>query len=704
MPRWDENGRPIPDAPVRRWDANGKPLKDRPLTQAEQAALDYTRRIAEVSAMAARRPSPPRVRPAETRGRQRAATRGQALYEDAQQVQGSGVLQGIAGVGDALAYASGGAPGLASAGILPSQLLNATGLSYVPQTTEGEYAQTIASMAPGAIAPGSAARKVASTVIPGLTSETAGQIARNMGYDEGSEAWWRIVGALGGGVVSGLGGARPAAPPRVPSAVQSGEAAANVNLSSAAAERVAGFVRRGKRPDQAARLAAAQDMPVPIPLRRGDLTRNPTDQIRENMALRGAYGEKAAAQMQGIVATQREALRGNVDAIAENIGAGARRPLREGGTPAAETLDAMRQRADQFVNSAYAAARDSGEGAMLHRDMGITARSRLLEGLAGPGYRPDTAPVTYRIVDELTTTGRPIPLADVFTARQQLTALRPGGGIEGAAAGSAVRALDGFIQEAVDTGAVYGDPQAIDLWRQAIRANAKKAELFQGNDLIETLTERTARNGDRRVLAVDPREAADAIFGVGNGLGRRANQVRDLERMRSVLGEGPEWNAIRAEHFQRLASRADGGMEGGVRQFSGANLNKSWQDFLRDNRALADTLYTPEEQRQISTFASLAADITSPVRGGDNPPSTAAALLSLVPQFIKSVPFLGRFIDNIGKDMTGNAVVRNAINPTPQAAPYQVPRLPAPPPAAVTAGIIGGTTAEQQNSRRRPRR
>ena len=628
-----------------------------------------------------------------------------------QQALGSGILRGIAGIGDLGQIARDPLSLVMPGRDRPSAAMERAGAFYNPTTDAGSLAEGAGMMLPNALAPGGVLSRVASVALPAVAGEAGRILTRDGGYDEQSQANMRALFQFFGGAATGfLPNAERAAatvrpsPPRGPAAVQAAEAAANVRLSPAASERAAEFVRRGKRPDQAARLAAAQDMPVPIPLRRGDLTRNPADQIRENMTLRGAYGERPAAQMQGLVATQREALRGNVDAIAENIGAGARRPLREGGTPAAETLDTMRQRANQYVNAAYDAARESGDGAMLHRDMGITARSRLLEGLARPGFRPDTAPLTFRIVDELTTTGRPIPLADVFTARTQLSALRADGRTEGAAAGAAVRALDGFIQEAVDTNAVYGDPQAIDLWRQAIRANARKAELFQGNDLIETLTERVSRNGDRRTLAVDPREAGDAIFGVGNTLGRRANQVRDLERMRSVLGEGPEWNAIRAEHFQRLASRADGAMEGGVRQFSGANLNKSWQDFLRDNRALADTLYTPEEQRQISTFASLAADITSPVRGGDNPSNTAAALLGIVPQFIKNIPFLGRALENIGKEATGNAAVRGAINPQPQAAALQIPRLPPPPPAAITAGVIGAANAGQGRSRPGPPR
>ena len=73
---------------------------------------------------------------------------------------------------------------------------NVTGKFYEPQTLPGQYASTIAEFAPGALVPGSAAARVANTVIPGAFSETAGQITKGTA----AEPWARGIAGVAGGV------------------------------------------------------------------------------------------------------------------------------------------------------------------------------------------------------------------------------------------------------------------------------------------------------------------------------------------------------------------------------------------------------------------------------------------------------------------------------------------------------------------------
>lgn len=221
MPRWDENGKPIPDAPQQRWDENGKPLRERPVNAAEQRALDYVRRTAEVSAMAAK--PPPRRRPAPPTRGQRTQREGEAYARgragssgDVQLGLGSGVLRGIAGGLDALTYASGAAYGLDSTGLMPSQLLEGTGATYNPTTDAGILAEGLGMMLPNALAPGSATARVAAVALPALTGEASRVATREMGYDEQSQANMRAAGQFAGAIASGVRvgrGARPA-PPR----------------------------------------------------------------------------------------------------------------------------------------------------------------------------------------------------------------------------------------------------------------------------------------------------------------------------------------------------------------------------------------------------------------------------------------------------------------------------------------------------------
>jgi hypothetical protein len=76
-------------------------------------------------------------------------------------------------------------------------------LPPVCKTTAGEYARTIGEFAPAAFGPESVAGKVASVLVPALTSETAGQVTRQVA--PGYEGAARLVGGLIGGGISPTG-------------------------------------------------------------------------------------------------------------------------------------------------------------------------------------------------------------------------------------------------------------------------------------------------------------------------------------------------------------------------------------------------------------------------------------------------------------------------------------------------------------------
>jgi len=74
---------------------------------------------------------------------------------------------------------------------------------YKPETTAGEYTQTAASFVPGAVALGGSGNVVGNAVkygvVPGLTSEGAGQLAEK--YAPSLEPYARVAGALVGGMI-----------------------------------------------------------------------------------------------------------------------------------------------------------------------------------------------------------------------------------------------------------------------------------------------------------------------------------------------------------------------------------------------------------------------------------------------------------------------------------------------------------------------
>lgn len=131
------------------------------------------------------------------------------------------------------------------------------GDSYEPQTTPGEYMRTIGQFAPGLVAgPEGVAPRIAATVIPALTSETAGQLTKNTV----AEPYARFIGSL-----LGVGGV--AAAPKVArtTADIAGGVAGVGNEGRANRAIVSALTRSGKSPqeiDAALSQAAAEGQPV----------------------------------------------------------------------------------------------------------------------------------------------------------------------------------------------------------------------------------------------------------------------------------------------------------------------------------------------------------------------------------------------------------------------------------------------------------
>lgn len=71
-------------------------------------------------------------------------------------------------------------------------------LDHAPEGVAGEYSRTLGQFAPSLLSPGTLARKVATTVVPALASETAGQLTKGTDY----EPYARAGGALLGGVAA----------------------------------------------------------------------------------------------------------------------------------------------------------------------------------------------------------------------------------------------------------------------------------------------------------------------------------------------------------------------------------------------------------------------------------------------------------------------------------------------------------------------
>jgi hypothetical protein len=373
--------------------------------------------------------------------------------------------------------------------------------------------------------------------------------------------------------------------------------------------------------------AKAGSLPVRPPLSLGDLTGAPGQQMAENALRRGVDGDAAAGVVQAFDAGQDAALRANVDPFNSGRGAitdliaGAAHEAGAGGKMASDKLNAMRDAAKKAVDKAYDDARASGNDAMLPTAKDL--RDQMLDGLRG-GYDLDSVARVTKAVEGFGEKGAPTA-RELFDARTKISNLtQSSDGVEAGAARAVKSVMDGYIESALKKGLFVGDPKAIEAWRTAIGKRAEFGRLFEGDDLIDGLTERVSRGGGR-TLAVDPEEATNYILN-RSALGwvGKKNLGRDLTRMRDVLGkDSDEWNALRADLFARIGRAGAGGTERGQQEFSGANFLKAWNKAKADDPQVVGIMFNPEERKLIDDFAEVAQRITSPVKGGDNNSNSA---------------------------------------------------------------------------------
>lgn len=453
------------------------------------------------------------------------------------------------------------------------------------------------------------------------------------------------------------------------------------------------LIRQGRSGREAAlHVVASEGLPVPVPMTRGQRSGQPGQQIKENLMLRGAKGPEASRQMRGFVDEQQVALRGNTEVIAADMAGAARAPERgAGGVAVSEALATRDGAMRRGVNEAFDAARAADDGVALPKEQTPVLGARLAESLRS--YDLQGVPRVATEIDRLDASGRagPTSVRELFDARARLTNLRGSAdGVERGAAGAAVRELDTFIDEAVAADLLTGGPESVGLWRDAISRSREHKQLFKAGDLIESLTERSARGGDTRALVVAPEDATNYILGRSDlGFVGRKNLYRDLARLRTVLGpESAEWNTLRAEVFQRLSSQAEGGVEFGQRQFSGVKFAKGWDDLNRKDARLAQTLFTPEERATIDRFATVSSRVTSPVKGGDNSSNTAVAAMRLLGnlRFLKGLPIIQGISNEVEAQITLGAA-RNATSQTVSRAPRSTGS--GPPQAALQATGAG---------------
>jgi hypothetical protein len=393
-------------------------------------------------------------------------------------------------------------------------------------------------------------------------------------------------------------------------------------VSAAVAADIASMVSSGARGDQAAITAMSRNLPVPVPMTRGAITGDVGQQLFEDMALKGVYGDMASNMMLGQNTKMQSALRSNLDAILENLNpAGAPIARGEGGVAAQTALAAQRAEQKTMADEMYDMAR--ARTAVVSPDAAADVADAMRATYRAK-YNPRTAPTVGALLDDFDEVAASGDIGSMMNWREQVSGLRTGAPtVEGEAAGRIIKAFDARMGDMIDRALLSGDADAVAIWGMAIRNYADFASKWKSKGgILNLLTEEVGRDGER-VLRVADTAAADAIFSAtASGMATKTGLPRDLITLRTNLPK-EQWDQLRQEAFIRLMDRSYMS-EGTV---SGLKFKKAWENLKDRNMGVVNGLFTKDEQKLLQQFADVAAQATDTAKNTSNSAAAAGGII-----------------------------------------------------------------------------
>jgi hypothetical protein len=429
--------------------------------------------------------------------------------------------------------------------------------------------------------------------------------------------------------------------------------------------------REGVDPAEASRVVEAGNLPVPVPLTKGAVTGDQGQQLFEDMALKGSFGETASSMLRGRRADTQAALQQNVEAIRGQLGGASPTVSAIGGAgdPAQASLLAQREAAKRQADTLYKQARASGP-AFVDEDFGAEFISSARAQMAAD-FELSNVPMAGKFIDDLDRTlAEGGDVRELFAIRQRITSQGSEMGQEGLAARRLKGIFDAEMGAALDDALISGDEAAVAAWKTAISNYTDFASTWKSKGgILNKLTEKVGRDGDM-VLKVSPEAASNAIFGVSSSkISSNPQVARDILKLRKTL-PAAEWDGIRQEAFVRLAN-AGKAASGGQDVFSGVNFRKEWQKMSTDNPAMIKTLFSAEERKLINQFANVSARATSGAVNASNSAAAGANILGTLATMLGSTnaaQFATRAIGgNMLRKAFGGARAVNAIQAAPTA-------------------------------------
>ena len=397
-------------------------------------------------------------------------------------------------------------------------------------------------------------------------------------------------------------------------------------------------LRGGAIPEEALAKMTAQGLPVPVPLTTGQITGDAEQQLFEDLAAKGVYGEKAKEIIRAQFDAQQAAIKSNIEETQRIIARGGPNVARtEGGQAAQEALVNLRAAAKDNADLMYQEARSAG-AAYLDPLTASNFGEEILENLS-KDFNRRSAPDTLSMIDELDEAlNLGVSLDEIQAIRTQLTNQARNVGSEGAAASKAVKMLDQKLYDMAEQNLFYGNNEAVGMWANAIKNYRQYKNTWDSKGgILNKLTKQDVMDGPV-VLGVAPEAAAKAILGSSfSGLISKPETIRTLKTLKEQLPE-VEWNMLRQEAFMQISD----GIVANATGRASNTFSKEWRTARQRNPMLLTTLFTPDEMVLMNNLADTTARV---VRTEKNTSNSGAAIGTL----------LGRLFRRMGNTNVGNA-------------------------------------------------
>lgn len=515
--------------------------------------------------------------------------------------------------------------------LTPKALIEAgepIGTKYKPTTREGEIAQTVGQVAPALLTgPAGWATKLVQIVGTVGAMEMATEATKG-------KTWEAVLRERG------IDPAKAAEYGFDPREMDKNGPSPETVARTAAGTVTAPAIAAGKEgialgPGSAAQTRINRAGEFGIDLSRGQATRDVGQLSREEAYRNEARGPQAGQTMRGFDERQMEQVEAARQRLLEQEHSGTTQTERLQNVTGA--VRGAEEQSAGAVDTAYTGARAT-DAAASNEAVGRIPQD-IRTGLARDNYVINEgltphANEALRIVDDAVSGGESIAnrmsrgaqapganqpaisLDSLENVRKQLVQLeeRAKAKPEDMAAVRAVkRQWDASLEQSANDGLLRGDPQGLQLWRDARALRRQHGETFE-TDFIKKLTDR-----DNPVSA---NEIGNAIIGVGK-VGEKGESIRLAGQLRNIIGEdSPQWQQVRESVLHQLT----GGMEGDsprvqagkIREFAGGRGDE-----------YANAMFTQAERGRMLRYADTLDDMTTP-RAALNPSGTAHTLARLI--------------------------------------------------------------------------